>query len=258
MPFGINGSATTIVTVDLRTYDYGRGYGLGGCAAHDALQPPSCRVVLSPQQTSVAVQLPSWCFLPWCYVNGSACEQRYEPTPSTYDWGTPVPDLHYSYKTCNASDLYTAAYRETENVKQSLARAHRRQEFYLHVLLPVLLGCSVLSVCISIWAVRLYFRRRHRAGRLRCVSDNTFATAKQLAADLSYHLFLSHAWQHGQDQMRLVKDRLGEMLPELKVFLDVDDMREGNGATYVDQSVTVLAFVTAGYFESLNCTREVR
>ena len=32
-----------------------------------------------------------------------------------------------------------------------------------------------------------------------------------------YHLFLSHVWGTGQDQMRIVKQRLLEMLPSLKV-----------------------------------------
>ena len=37
-----------------------------------------------------------------------------------------------------------------------------------------------------------------------------------------WHLFLSHAWATGQDRMRIIKDRLKMMLPELEVFLDVD------------------------------------
>jgi hypothetical protein len=35
-----------------------------------------------------------------------------------------------------------------------------------------------------------------------------------------YHCFLSHVWVTGQDQMRVVKTRLVEMLPEIKVFLE--------------------------------------
>ena len=42
----------------------------------------------------------------------------------------------------------------------------------------------------------------------------------------SFHVFLSHVWGTGQDQMRIVKQRLVEMLPDASVFLDVDDLKE--------------------------------
>ena len=38
------------------------------------------------------------------------------------------------------------------------------------------------------------------------------------------HVFLSHAWSTGQDQMRIVKARLREMIPGIRVWLDVDDL----------------------------------
>ena len=38
--------------------------------------------------------------------------------------------------------------------------------------------------------------------------------------DHSWHLFLSHIWSTGQDQMRVIKQRLVEMLPEILVFLE--------------------------------------
>lgn len=33
-------------------------------------------------------------------------------------------------------------------------------------------------------------------------------------------LFLSHVWSTGQDQMRIVKARLLEMVPDLSIFLE--------------------------------------
>ena len=62
---------------------------------------------------------------------------------------------------------------------------------------------------------------------------------------IDYHLFVSHAWQSAQDQARVIKERLVHMLPELRVFLDVDDMEEGRGMEYVDRSAHVLAFCRA-------------
>ena len=40
--------------------------------------------------------------------------------------------------------------------------------------------------------------------------------------------------------MRVVKSRLSEMVPELKTFLDVDDLTEGKGAELVDASQVTL------------------
>lgn len=78
-----------------------------------------------------------------------------------------------------------------------------------------------------------------------------------LQGDERFHLFLSHAWGTGQDQMRIVKTRFREMIPGASIFLDVDDMLEGNGASYVALSHTVLIFMSSGYLASLNCMREL-
>lgn len=59
--------------------------------------------------------------------------------------------------------------------------------------------------------------------------------------------------------MRVVKERLLEVLPGLKIFLDVDiaEMEIGNLETYIDETDTVLVYVTKGYFQSPNCMREL-
>jgi hypothetical protein len=44
--------------------------------------------------------------------------------------------------------------------------------------------------------------------------------APQLPGEVVYHLFLSHVWGTGQDQMRIVKQRLCEMVPDMRVFLE--------------------------------------
>ena len=72
-----------------------------------------------------------------------------------------------------------------------------------------------------------------------------------------FHIFLSHVWGTGQDQMRIIKQRLKEMMPDIAVFLDVDDLAEGKGAEYVDVSCVSLIFVSDGYFQSPNCMREL-
>ena len=57
--------------------------------------------------------------------------------------------------------------------------------------------------------------------------------------------------------MRIVKQRLLEMLPDALVFLDVDDLQVGRGAEYLDKSAVVLILVSEGYFNSPNCMREL-
>ena len=72
-----------------------------------------------------------------------------------------------------------------------------------------------------------------------------------------FHIFLSHVWGSGQDQMRVGEQLPIEMLPDVACFLDVDDLAEGKGAEYVDVSQISLVFVSSGYFISPNCMREL-
>ena len=64
----------------------------------------------------------------------------------------------------------------------------------------------------------------NKARRLRYSDDDTLVAAPPIEAN-GYHIFLSHVWGTGQDQMRIVRQRLLEMMPDLSVFLDVDDAR---------------------------------
>jgi len=57
--------------------------------------------------------------------------------------------------------------------------------------------------------------------------------------------------------MRIVKERLQGILPRVRVFLDVDDLKSGRGAEDVEWSCMVLCFLTKGYLESVNCVREL-
>jgi hypothetical protein len=56
-------------------------------------------------------------------------------------------------------------------------------------------------------------------GTLVDESRSATSVARPSAVALQYHLFLSHVWSTGQDQMRIVKTRLHEMLPDARVFL---------------------------------------
>ena len=46
-------------------------------------------------------------------------------------------------------------------------------------------------------------------------------------------------------------------VPDLSIFLDVDDLKDGKGAELVACSRSVLVFCSRGYFQSANCLREL-
>ena len=66
------------------------------------------------------------------------------------------------------------------------------------------------------------------------------ANPRPLAKGTKFHTFLSHSWLTGQDQMRITKQRLLELLPTLSIFLDVDieDMVISDLEGYIDASQT--------------------
>ena len=80
------------------------------------------------------------------------------------------------------------------------------------------------------------------------------AVALAPSAPGRYHVFLSHAWVTGQDQMRVVKQRLLDILPMVHVFLDVDDgqRRVGKGAEVLNRSDKFLLFASDGFFGGIH------
>ena len=53
--------------------------------------------------------------------------------------------------------------------------------------------------------------------------------------------------------MSVVKQRLKSLLPDIRIFLDVDDLEEINLLEeYVDQSGCVLVFLSRGYFVTVH------
>ena len=104
--------------------------------------------------------------------------------------------------------------------------------FYVSLLM---VGCvlGVLLLSFVIFLVQYFIERARlrremiacKARRLRKKETFEAIAAPPLHEGEAYHLFLSHVWGTGQDQMRIVKQRLLEMIPDLAVFLDVDGMR---------------------------------
>jgi len=103
----------------------------------------------------------------------------------------------------------------------------------------------------------LTFRREMRVRAIRVVGTGR-RPEMSLADDQKYHLFLSHVWSTGQDAVATIKRQLQLLLRDVSVFLDVDDLQSIDDLElYVEQSDTMLLFLSKGYFVSRNCIREV-
>ena len=103
------------------------------------------------------------------------------------------------------------------------------QAFLTFIMLASVFGAILLSFVLFLIQFAAEGRRLRRealaskARRLRFKADGYEVQAPELTSSYSdkglFHLFLSHVWGTGQDQMRVVKQRLLEMVPELRVFL---------------------------------------
>tara|TARA_B110001452_G_scaffold171695_1_gene143794 strand:+ start:145 stop:1194 length:1050 start_codon:yes stop_codon:yes gene_type:complete len=61
----------------------------------------------------------------------------------------------------------------------------------------------------------------------------------------SWHIFLSHTWKSGQDQVSVIKHQLKNVLPGVRVWLDVDELDDlGKLEEFVHGSATVLVFLS--------------
>ena len=134
-------------------------------------------------------------------------------------------------------------------------------DFDLSLTLGVLFSAS-----IAVFGTVLFFmqraarsaktmpRVRHRSGheaQLRRLVDTSELHER-------WHIFLSHVWMTGQDQVRVIKQLLKEVLPGVRVFLDVDDLADiSRLEEEINASQAICVFVSRGYFESKNCLREL-
>jgi hypothetical protein len=74
-----------------------------------------------------------------------------------------------------------------------------------------------------------------------------------------FHVFLSHTWASGQDQMQALKKELALCCPSLNVWLDVDNLEDLASLEHMLAATSVtLLFLSSKYFDSWNCLREVR
>ena len=94
---------------------------------------------------------------------------------------------------------------------------------------------------------------------LRARGQRSHVRPPLLDGDLSFHLFISHVWSTGQDQARAIKQLLQQSLPGCRIFLDVDDLEDiSQLEDKVDASAAIVVFISAAYFGSRNCMRELK
>ena len=163
------------------------------------------------------------------------------------------------YKYASAFDL--AGIKQAMTLDQQ--NVYAVDTSWLTAFLLASIFASLVMTCVifflQLGAETVAFRREERvakARRLRYVQTGLEVTPPAIDAG-AFHVFLSHTWAQGQSDMRIVKHRLLEMMPDLRVFLDVDDLMFGAGQEYIERSYVVLTFCTAKYFKSKACAREV-
>ena len=93
-------------------------------------------------------------------------------------------------------------------------------------LLFLLAGCVCVSLVLAGLILLLQMSserqkkvRQKKIRRLRYENGDAVVEPPRVGAS-GYHLFLSHTWAQGQDQMRIIKGRLVEMMPLCSVFLE--------------------------------------
>ena len=239
--FGIQGPVSA--RIDFARHDYGPAYGQG-CDTHELWLPPFCNSDDLCSKGSDAITMQGFCAMEWCYVNATRC--LVASVPSTYDLDglvDPRRELHYSYAACGTCDLFNRA-------KGGL--------------LPLTTFLGVLGLLLALLTAGLLRRHYRLKARMRSMidlqlryagSNNVTAVLRTLSDRSRFHIFLSHAWQSGQDQMRHVKMQLQLMLPKCIIFLDVDVSAQGLKPW---TSHTLCASLLACRIPLLSLLREIR
>ena len=123
------------------------------------------------------------------------------------------------------------------------------------VAMMILFNVAILFVFGTITVVQIASGRRVRILRLMTTNE---APDLSLSYGLKYHLFLSHIWSSGQDQVAVIKRQLQHLLPGVCIFLDVDDLADSSKLDrYIAASQCVLLFLSRGYFFSKACLIEL-
>ena len=117
----------------------------------------------------------------------------------------------------------------------------------------LIVGSLLLTLLLSTMAfLGNVLKQRSAQNVLRWRRDASPVQARPLLTGRS-HCFISHNWLTGQDQSRTIKSALCGLVPSLRVWLDVDDMRSkagtkatntSNFGAVIDTTETMIAFMS--------------
>ena len=116
----------------------------------------------------------------------------------------------------------------------------------------VLTCSSILALALAVPVLLVSLRVQRDTVALRWAKDGWRVVPRKLPGG-QFHTFLSHKWSSGQDQARSVKALLQDLVPGIKCWLDVDNMRSKAGTSgtdkesfvkLIDEQHSVIAFLT--------------
>merc|ERR1719473_1025553 len=143
----------------------------------------------------------------------------------------------------------SAAYEEMCKTLVGFDSAHGASEFVVALTAAMLAASLLVLLFKTVSAVR--------APTIRLVTSDRPPTL-ELCPECHFHGFISHCWGTGQDQTHTVVRRLQLLLPGVRIWLDVDNLEDvGRLEESVRDATTFLVFLSAGYFKSFNCRREL-
>ena len=121
----------------------------------------------------------------------------------------------------------------------------------------LVIALTAAMFILSVLVVGLKTLSAVRAPTIR-LACNGRPPSLELPAECHYHGFISHAWATGQDQAHVIVRQLQLLLPGIQIWLDVDNLDDvGRLEESVADAATFIIFLSAGYFESFNCRREL-
>jgi len=120
------------------------------------------------------------------------------------------------------------------------------------------IACSLAIIIAAATGIffRIWTEGRVKYLRLR---HNKQVPEVGLSPHMLWHLFLSHVWSDTQDAASVMKRQLQRLLPNVNVFLDVDDLADISLLeAYIERTSVIAILLSKNYFWSVNCLREAR
>ena len=144
-------------------------------------------------------------------------------------------------------------------IEETMAESMWSQFYFGSYTTLVMLMGTIIAALFGFTTVVLQSVAASRAApHLQMRGTRSTLHAPLLDVKHRYHYFISHVWSTGQDQARSIKELLKESLPGVRVFLDVDDLEDVSKLEEeVEASAIIIVFLSASYFASRNCMREL-